>query len=178
MSTLLVFDGIKMVRSAPRTPWRLLSCTLFTGLCPLPMRRRTDVAQGANVSVNGQFLGEVNDQFLRYTYELPASLLRGSGNVVAVTFSKSIGTDGRFMACTGGWDWASWRLLVVDCPAQHWGHLSIWPELIRCFWLPALCAQLIHARRPNLCRRRTQTLLRMAVRPSPRGSGKASTWSD
>eukprot|EP01065_Artemidia_motanka_P025528 TRINITY_DN30520_c0_g1_i1.p1 TRINITY_DN30520_c0_g1~~TRINITY_DN30520_c0_g1_i1.p1 ORF type:complete len:912 (+),score=270.91 TRINITY_DN30520_c0_g1_i1:48-2783(+) len=64
------------------------------------------VKMGATVSVNGKVLGTVTDQFLRYTFPLPASLLQAAGNTVVVAFSKDIKCEGRWMACTGGWDWA------------------------------------------------------------------------
>lgn len=75
-TTLLVFDGIKM---------------------------------GAHVYVNGQWLGDAVDQFLRYQFDLSAAaaVLRADGaNTVVVSFDPSLTVDGRFMACTGGWDWA------------------------------------------------------------------------
>ena len=77
---LLVFDGIKM---------------------------------GANIYVNGVQLGTATDQFLRYSFPLVASgalLDNGAGastkHTLTVSFDPAINTDGRFMACSGGWDWA------------------------------------------------------------------------
>jgi len=80
--------------------------------------------QGANVSVNGKMLGQVNDQFLRYVYDLPAGLLQAADNTVTVSFDKGIGTDGRFMACTGGWDWVRW---LLHPPVQRSGRWGIAP---------------------------------------------------
>ena len=77
---LLVFDGIKM---------------------------------GATIAVNGVSLGVAADQFLRYSYPLSSGdhrLRYGAAqpNVLEVTFDSSIDVRGRFMACTGGWDWAAY----------------------------------------------------------------------
>jgi hypothetical protein len=72
---LLVFDGIKM---------------------------------GATVSLGGKKLGVATDQFLRYNYSV-GDILRTMGSSAApqleVKFNEGVSTDGRFMACTGGWDW-------------------------------------------------------------------------
>ncbi len=61
---------------------------------------------GAEVHLNGQYLGTVADQFLRYNFSVQ-SLLKPTGNVLNVIFPAHYGinTGGRFMACTGGWDW-------------------------------------------------------------------------
>jgi hypothetical protein len=79
------------------------------------------VKMGASVAVNGIFLGNVTDQFLRYKYVLNSSVLaRGiheptlilhrelavSRHQLSISFIPTIETDGRFMACSGGWDWA------------------------------------------------------------------------
>lgn len=77
-SMLLVFDGVKM---------------------------------GAKIVLNGKELGEVNDQFLRYSFPLDAADLvstanSGAAHELTVAFDTSIDCGGRWMACTGGWDWA------------------------------------------------------------------------
>ena len=69
------------------------------------------VKMGAKVSMNGKALGEVNDQFLRYVFPLDAADLvstaqSGAGHEITVAFDTSIDCGGRWMACTGGWDWA------------------------------------------------------------------------
>lgn len=64
------------------------------------------VKMGAKVALNGRHLGVVSDQFLRYVYHLAPGALRAAGNVLTVSFERSINTHGRFMGCTGGWDWA------------------------------------------------------------------------
>jgi hypothetical protein len=91
---LLVFDGIKM---------------------------------GANIFVNGQLMGQAVDQFLRYNYTLGAAhrarwhglLRRGVGaNTLTVVFDPTIYVLGRYMACTGGWDWAPYSSVYAQQPAN------------------------------------------------------------
>ena len=69
------------------------------------------VKMGAQVSINGQPLGLVTDQFLRYTFGLHTAshqLRFGSNdpNTLEIKFDPAIDVHGRYMACTGGWDWA------------------------------------------------------------------------
>jgi len=65
------------------------------------------IKMGANIYLNGKLLGKAEDQFLRYSFDISTAgaALAGS-NLLAVVFDPSITVDGRFMACTGGWDWA------------------------------------------------------------------------
>jgi hypothetical protein len=61
---------------------------------------------GARVFLNNQLLGTVSDQFLRYSFSAKSALkAAGQSNQVAIEFDESIEVDGRFMACSGGWDW-------------------------------------------------------------------------
>lgn len=81
---------------------------------------------GATVRVNGHILGVVTDQFLRYSFTLdPAevNLVRGSGaNRLDVTFGlDDVAEDGRFMACTGGWDWAPYSYTTSNSSANTTG---------------------------------------------------------
>ncbi|CAE7407283.1 MANBA [Symbiodinium natans] len=66
------------------------------------------VKMGAIIRVNGKVLGTATSQFIRYTYDLkPEDLRAGNGaNKLEVVFDRSIRVGGRFMACSGGWDWA------------------------------------------------------------------------
>jgi beta-mannosidase len=61
------------------------------------------VKMGAQVVLNGATVGETTDQFLRYEFDVTALLHRGGPNHLQLIFDSTIGTDGRFMACTGGW---------------------------------------------------------------------------
>eukprot|EP00658_Telonema_sp_P-2_P037323 TRINITY_DN26848_c0_g1_i1.p1 TRINITY_DN26848_c0_g1~~TRINITY_DN26848_c0_g1_i1.p1 ORF type:complete len:858 (-),score=160.40 TRINITY_DN26848_c0_g1_i1:403-2976(-) len=64
------------------------------------------VKMGASVRVNGNATGWVmTDQFLRYNWSLGAGMLvPGERNRLEVIFDHPT-VDGRWMACTGGWDW-------------------------------------------------------------------------
>ena len=64
------------------------------------------VKMGATIKLNGKTIGTATDQFLRYEFPLTAGMLQAGDNELAVTFDNSIFCDGRWMACTGGWDWA------------------------------------------------------------------------
>jgi len=61
------------------------------------------IKMGAHVKVNGEVLGTVTSQFIRYSFDLPS--LKGL-NRLEVVFDHSILVGGRFMASSGGWDWA------------------------------------------------------------------------
>lgn len=63
------------------------------------------VKMGAIVKVNGEHLGQMSDQFLRYVFELKNA--KPKGNTLEVTFpGSSITCEHRWSACSGGWDWA------------------------------------------------------------------------
>ena len=72
------------------------------------------IKMGARVQLNGVVVGLASNQFRRYLFHLTAeALLRGAlqpgGNrrhELEIVFDPSISTNGRFMACSGGWDWA------------------------------------------------------------------------
>eukprot|EP00662_Eupelagonemidae_sp_cell21_P023191 gene23191-26691_t len=61
---------------------------------------------GATVRVNGRVVGTAANQFLRYNFPLNRSDLTAEGNAVEVAFSDTIACEGRWMACSGGWNWA------------------------------------------------------------------------
>ena len=60
------------------------------------------IKMGATIKLNGEVIGRASDQFLRY--DLQVTLLRK--NLLEVAFDPDVDVDGRFMACSGGWDWA------------------------------------------------------------------------
>lgn len=64
------------------------------------------IKMGANIYINNDWLGQTTDQFLRYSFPLDAQNLKRKQNSLRVRFDSSILTQGRFMACSGGWDWA------------------------------------------------------------------------
>jgi len=65
---------------------------------------------GATVYWDGVVLGNVTDQFLRYSFWIPHSNQQAGNHTLSVTFDPLIDTNGRFMACSGGWDWAPYTL--------------------------------------------------------------------
>jgi hypothetical protein len=77
------------------------------------------IKMGARVELNGVLLGTATNQFRRYIFNLtPEALLRGLSlsngqrrHDLKIVFDPDISTDGRFMACSGGWDWAPY----VEC---------------------------------------------------------------
>jgi hypothetical protein len=65
------------------------------------------VKMAATVSVNGAVVGHATNQFLRYSFPLAPGMLRAGANTISVAFDPADQTtEGRFMACSGGWDWA------------------------------------------------------------------------
>jgi beta-galactosidase/beta-glucuronidase len=69
------------------------------------------IKMGAEIHLNKQYLETTTDQFLRYRISI-GHLLKKKKNILQVIFKSDILTDGRFMACTGGWDWAPFS----SCP--------------------------------------------------------------
>lgn len=67
------------------------------------------VKMGAQTRLNGSVIDVMENQFLRHSFELPPSHLRSeldANNTLEVAFQANIDEEGRFAACTGGWDWA------------------------------------------------------------------------
>ena len=66
------------------------------------------IKMGATIRLGTAVLGNAVDQFLRYTYPISSLLQEQESPVLYVSFPKnnSIDVQGRFMACSGGWDWA------------------------------------------------------------------------
>jgi hypothetical protein len=63
---------------------------------------------GATVELDGRAVGVATDQWLRYAFPVAKLLNRkpGASHELSVTFDNSIDTHGRYMGCSGGWDWA------------------------------------------------------------------------
>eukprot|EP00403_Amphidinium_massartii_P026586 CAMPEP_0178395896 /NCGR_PEP_ID=MMETSP0689_2-20121128/13452_1 /TAXON_ID=160604 /ORGANISM="Amphidinium massartii, Strain CS-259" /LENGTH=952 /DNA_ID=CAMNT_0020016559 /DNA_START=255 /DNA_END=3113 /DNA_ORIENTATION=+ len=91
------------------------------------------IKMGAEVRLNGKVLGLAQDQFLRYTFSLAASdLLPGEDqNELVVRFPgrSAIETNGRFMACTGGWDWAPYTEPLEPSSGARTFTRGIWAEV-------------------------------------------------
>ena len=61
------------------------------------------IKMGATVAVNGRVVGTAKSQFMRYVFPVD---LKAGANTVSVHFNDTDNHSGRYMACTGGWDWA------------------------------------------------------------------------
>jgi hypothetical protein len=83
----------------------------------------------AVVSVTGVVVGAAADQFLRYAFDLRNAthdLLRAT-NVVEVAFAPDEDVGGRFMACSGGWDWAPYSRTFLN--GSHTFSKGLWKEV-------------------------------------------------
>lgn len=67
------------------------------------------VKMGARVLVDGKPLINITDQFLRYSGIVPAGR-----HQLSLVFDPSIDCAGRWMSCTGGWDWAPYTNTFQD----------------------------------------------------------------
>lgn len=63
------------------------------------------IKMGAHISINGVIRETATDQFLRYIVPLKRSDLNRTIQL-EIIFDDKINENGRFMACSGGWDWA------------------------------------------------------------------------
>jgi hypothetical protein len=64
------------------------------------------IKMGAKVFLNGELLGNASDQHRRYVFPVSKLLKSTATNQVAVIFDNTIDmSDGRYMSCSGGWDW-------------------------------------------------------------------------
>lgn len=87
---------------------------------------------GASIRVNGKEIGQIADQYRRYTYRLAG--LKAT-NTLEVVFDPSIMCGGRWMACTGGWDWA---------PYTNTAQARI-PTFSKGIWKHVYIADVLHA---------------------------------
>lgn len=92
------------------------------------------VKMGAWVHLDGVYLGTVQDQFLRYRYDV-TSLLSATASrkehTLTLTFAPSnhsINTEARWMACSGAWDWAPYTSTYNDQGA-HTMSKGIWKSV-------------------------------------------------
>jgi beta-mannosidase len=72
----------------------------------------------ADVSLNGNYLGYCNDQFLRYNFSV-GSFLKSNDNILTLTFNVSTDkrlNEGRIMGASGGWDWGPLSHLTSSPP--------------------------------------------------------------
>ena len=67
------------------------------------------IKQGAHIELNGKWLGNATNQHRRWVFEVGA--LVATANLLTVTFDIGIATEGRYMYCSGGWDWAPYSFM-------------------------------------------------------------------
>lgn len=102
-STLFELPALPENRFAEEITWKLIV---------------EGIKMGAHVELNGIHLKTIRDQFVRYELDLSSEHLDhgqksydSSGkwkqqHNLTVIIDPLIGVDGRFAACSGGWDWA------------------------------------------------------------------------
>ena len=70
------------------------------------------IKMGATVMVNGHMLGNTTNQHRRWVYPLGSAVLgEAASHTVTVVFDHAITTEGRYMDCSGGWDWAPYSFM-------------------------------------------------------------------
>lgn len=79
------------------------------------------IKMGASLHVNDHhhLLGNVTNQFLRYEFVLSTTKAT-TKNTLSITFDPSISTNGRFVGCSGGWDWAPYIPISDDRGSRLW----------------------------------------------------------
>eukprot|EP00934_Nitzschia_sp_Nitz4_P001125 Nitzschia sp. Nitz4//scaffold123_size70294//55400//58169//NITZ4_005933-RA/size70294-augustus-gene-0.65-mRNA-1//-1//CDS//3329534500//1125//frame0 len=87
------------------------------------------IKMGAVVRVNGKAVATVTDQFLRTIVPIPLAQSssrhqRQRQYTLSITFDPTIPVDGRFAACSGGWDWAPY-VHVADAQGKRSSTLGI-----------------------------------------------------
>ena len=82
------------------------------------------IKMGATVSWNGVPIATVTNQFLRYRIPIPPRALGGGQqqyqHTLTLSFDPSIPTHGRYMASSGGWDWAPYANVGDGSGSRAW----------------------------------------------------------
>ena len=90
------------------------------------------VKMGSWVYLNGIFLGETADQFLRYKFPVTSHLsASGQPNKLELVFPPSnhtLNAEARWMACSGAWDWAPYTSTYNDKGA-HTMSKGVWKSV-------------------------------------------------
>ena len=74
------------------------------------------VKMAADISLNGQHLGAITNQFVRTKFDVSTSIMKSGTNSLSVTFTTMKdprNNEGRFMGCSGGWDWGPYTVLTT-----------------------------------------------------------------
>ena len=93
-STAWLFSTANVTLPPPGAPQGSALLLVFEG-----------IKMGARVSINGVPLGNATNQHVRYVFPVPSDAVSPSGNRIDVAFDPTLQTKGRYMACSGGWDW-------------------------------------------------------------------------
>jgi hypothetical protein len=120
-STEFYIDSVTSLSNVHVSPLRHLN--------PFTISKRTQsyalvvesIKMGASIHINGIHIGNITNQFLRYIFPISDSNLHfNSTNYMTITFDPQIDTHGRFMACSGGWDWAPYsKAAEVSCSSRR-----------------------------------------------------------
>ena len=88
------------------------------------------IKMGATIELDGHAVGVATDQWLRYSFPLSKLLSPAAVHELSVTFDNVIDTHGRYMGCSGGWDWApmsiEWMVTPDRSPSFSFG---IWKSV-------------------------------------------------
>jgi hypothetical protein len=96
------------------------------------------IKMGATIKLNGKKIGEATDQFVKYNFSIAEGLLaqvdrQGTLQDSTLEVVFDLPTNGRFAACSGGWDWGPYSNTYQVCTALHAVHgLAAWPTSIAC----------------------------------------------
>ena len=71
------------------------------------------IKMGADIILDGKTIGNTTDQFLRYIFPVTLSSTQAP-HTLEVVFDPKIDCGGRWMSCTGGWDWAPYTNTKQD----------------------------------------------------------------
>eukprot|EP01043_Picozoa_sp_COSAG02_P081514 COSAG02_NODE_19955_length_856_cov_0.759577_1_plen_256_part_01 len=88
------------------------------------------IKMGATIELDGHTVGVATDQWLRYSFPISKLLSPATSHELSVTFDNAVDTHGRYMGCSGGWDWApmsiEWMVTPDRSPTFSFG---IWKSV-------------------------------------------------
>ena len=102
------------------------------------------VKMGACVSLDGTLLGQTTNQWLRYSWPVSQLLRPGKEHELQVSFDATVDTHGRFMACSGGWDWAPMSTTITPdrSPSFSFGNTTTSHDITAVCFHPTGCRHL------------------------------------
>ena len=106
------------------------------------------IKMGATVSFNQHILGNATNQHRRWVWPVDPALLSTASpdgsHVVEVAFDSSIATEGRYMDCSGGWDWSPYSFMR-DVDGNPMWTRGIWKDVYLVGFPRATAAALTYA---------------------------------